>query len=443
MVRTAEAKVTGAILACDDALAMRVRVKEHPPTKQQICDLVKDGAPQNDQRRVVKRLQKSCYLGDDNQALGPEERLLKQYRKDGLVLFLGAGVSCGSGIPSWTELIKRLLPKARIEIDYEVVKLAFPSLVSQFDLAAHHLDSPLQYTRELYDCLYRDLKKEFRDLLSATPKKSDDEATWQRWNEVVAELQRNGTLKAVGELLIIEEGQKLRRNPQILAVLTTNADNLLEIYCRARTGGKARILTTVDRASVGDHPNAISVYHLHGTLDARGENIVRTDSPCSGIPDGEVQQVGNELLPDLVFRESEYYQTIASPQSFVNHAPLSYLQRLNVLFVGTSLDDLNIRRWLHNSFRERVEHRKRYLCEYYCREYKDAEHEAELESVRHFWIRTRTEGQRKMPADLVELNARRTLGIQVIWCDDYAEVQTCLDDLKHNGAVPNFGRSSG
>lgn len=234
-------------------------------------------------------------------------------------------------------MIKRLLPKAQIN-DYEVVERSFPSLISQFDLAAHSLKSPLKFVCELYNCLYQGLK--FKDLLNQIPKTTEEEATWPKWDEVVAELRQNETLKAVGELLIVDQGQHLRRNPQILAVLTTNADNLLEIYCRARTGGKSRILTLVDRASVGDHPDRTSIYHLHGTLDARGENIVQSDSHCDA---SEFQKIDDELLPELVFRESDYYETIANPQIFVNHVPQSYFQRLNVLFVGTSLDDLNIR----------------------------------------------------------------------------------------------------
>ena len=64
-----------------------------------------------------------------------------------------------------------------------------------------------------------------------------------------------------------------------------------------------------------------------------------------------------DLWPDLVFRESEYYEAIGSPNKFVNHTPQSYFQRHNVVFIGTSLEDLNIRRWLYSSFRERVEQR--------------------------------------------------------------------------------------
>jgi SIR2-like domain len=154
-----------------------------------------------------------------------------------------------------------------------------------------------------------------------------------------------------------------------------------------------------------------------------------------------LQPINGDLLPDLVFRESDYYDTIANPVNFVNHIPQSYLQRLNVLFVGSSLDDLNVRRWLYNSFKERCEQRARYLAEYYCRHYKDVRYEAELESIRHFWIRTRTEGGRRLPTDLIDSNVRM-LGIQVIWCDDYAEVQRRIHELKQKGRVADFGRRS-
>jgi hypothetical protein len=418
---------------------MRVRVTDQPPTEKQIRNLLRRGSSSTDQSLIAERLRQSCYLDDNNRKLSPKQRLIEQYRKDGLVLFLGAGVSKGSGIPSWTELIKRLLPKADISTNYDNVNRAFPSLLSQFDLAAHHLKSPLKFARQLYQCFYQDLK--FKHLLCQIPSYEEGEATWPKWNEVVTELQQNGTLAAVGELLIVEEQQQLRRNPQIHAILTTNADNLVEIYCRARSAGRSRILTMVDRASVADHPHAISVYHLHGTLDARGENFVRTDAPCRGIPAKQQQKRADDiLLPNLVFRESEYYQTIANPLSFVNHAPQSYLQRMNVLFIGTSLDDINIRRWLYNSFRERVEQRTRYLREYYCPVYKDVECEAELASIRHFWIRTKTEGKWRVPTHLVDESARK-LGIQMIWCEgeDYLEVQKCLTDLKKDGVAPNFG----
>lgn len=233
----------------------------------------------------------------------------------------------------------------------------------------------------------------------------------------------------MGDLLIVDDEGTPRRNPQVHAVLTVNADNLLELYCQAKTLGN-RLLTMVDRASVGDHPEAIPVYHLHGALDARGENFLE-----------DLEELDDNLLPDLVFRESEYYETIASPTRFVNHTPQSYLQRLNVLFIGTSLEDLNIRRWLYSSFRERVEQRTKYLLELHCRRYRDAVVEAELESARHFWLRKRTDGSDPNLSRFVESTMRK-LGVQVIWCESYDDVCACISELKEKGKERDFGRRS-
>jgi hypothetical protein len=361
-----------------------------------------------------------------------------------LVLFLGAGVSKGSSIPGWKHLARNVFDELKIVgVDYDTFRCAFPNWVTQFDLAAHKLKSQTQFVRMLYHCLYGDPKfKEIRDILKGIPRSG--QCTWPRWKDVVGKLEQNKTLRAVGELLLLQSEGEWRRNPQIHAVLTTNADNLLEVYCQARASGR-RPLTMVDRASVGDHPEKTPVYHLHGMLDARCENVMRVPSPCEKVL-RDLQEIDKGLLPSLVFRESEYYDTLASPTGFVNHIPQSYFQRLNVLFVGTSLDDLNIRRWLYTSFKERVGERTKYLREYYCRKYCDAEFEAEKESVRHFWLRSRYEKdekgkERKISNELKELVelVMGKLGVQLVWCDSYHELRDRLRELKEEGREPDFG----
>ena len=98
-------------------------------------------------------------------------------------------------------------------------------------------------------------------------------------------------------------------------MLTTNADNLLQAYVMGRAGGR-RLLTTVDRASVSDHPRMTSIYHLHGWLDVRK------------------QRERAVVTPALVFRESEYFDTMANPNAFANYTAQSLFQRRNVLFIG-------------------------------------------------------------------------------------------------------------
>jgi hypothetical protein len=375
-------------------------------------------------------LERSCYLAKDQRerALNARERLLEQYRNDGLVLFLGAGVSLGSGIPNWNSLIEDIFRKVGIDPDI-AMKAAPSSIYAQFELAALCSGEQKDFYKNLYDCLYNQAGfKHLKAWLTKMKKGRKEQASSDQrnyWDDLRKELAKNETLRDVGDLLILDDSEKqtLRRNPQIHAVLTVNADNLLELYCLAKTSGsERRLVTMVDRVSVGDHPDAIPVYHLHGMLDARDENFRRNDSPCAG---GNVQKIEDELLPRLVFRESEYYETIANPASFVNHTPQSYFQRLNVLFIGTSLDDLNIRRWLYSSFQERVEQRTKYLHERHCEKYEHAKFEAKQESVRHFWLRPKKEKKdgkevniSRESAKLIEL-VMRELGVQVVWCDDF------------------------
>jgi SIR2-like domain len=424
---------------------MRIRSTERPPVRADIERIVREGAAADDElhfRHFLRRMQKALFLDAQNQPLPPRERLVKQYTRDGLVLFLGAGVSRDSGIPNWPELADALLLKSGVEPDdLDTVKKALPSYLTQFELAGQLLGTPRRLAEEIYQGLYEQMK--CRPQLMEIPRKYEKQRGWDGWGDVLKALQANKTLRTVGDLLITDDGPKARRNPQIHAVLTFNADNLLELYCAAKTGGK-HILTLVDRASVGEHPDETPVYHLHGTLDARGENLFRSVSTSASR--GKLQEMSDELLPDLIFRESEYYETIANPASFVNHTPQSFLRRLNALFIGTSLDDLNMRRWLHDSFRERVLHRTKYLREFYVKEYPDAGFEAELESRRHFWVRPESERDKdkggrpwhvpKKHVDCVMSN----LGVQVIWCKDHDDMRSCVHEVQKRGCNLEFGR---
>jgi hypothetical protein len=423
---------------------MRIRNTEQPPTKNVIDRIIREGALEEDRKRfpaLLRRLKKAFFLDVELRPLSPRERLIRQYKEDGLVLFLGAGVSSGSGIPAWPELAQRLLLNSGIAQDeLPDISKAFPSLIIQFELAACILGSNKKLIEELYRSLYATM--ECKRQLEKIPRKYEDQIRWTEWSEALKALECNKTLAAVGDLLIADDDKTgLRRNPQIHAVLTVNADNLLELYCEAKTNGK-RVITMVDRASVGDHPDQTPVYHLHGTLDARGENVFRCAPPT--VRQNELQEINDELLPNMVFRESEYYETIANPASFINHTPQSLFRRLNALFIGTSLDDLNMRRWLHDSFTERVRHRAKFLREFYWKQYAEARYEAMLESRRHFWLRPETQNESdnkiwRVPKKHVE-SVMNNLGIQIVWCTDYEDMQKCIIDIRELGQDPQFGQ---
>ena len=246
---------------------MRHRCKERPPERTDIDNIVKRGANANDKRRfpqLLRRLRNACFLDDRNRRLPPQKRLVEQYRKDGLVLFLGAGISTGSGIPSWPKLADEVLEKSGIlrgDGELDIVKKALPYYIAQFELAGLRLGYT-EFVRTIYDALYGSREcRPLIHLLKKIPKKYKKQKNWPGWRDVLQALETNATLKAVGDLLIVEDDEEPRCNPQIHAVVTFNADNLLELYCQAKTSGR-RLLKLVDRASVGEHPDTIPVYHL-------------------------------------------------------------------------------------------------------------------------------------------------------------------------------------
>ena len=419
---------------------------ERSPTKHELDELyfLEPGSTAKGTRHLLKRLEQSCFIKKKEGAyrrVGTEERLIEQYCGDGLTLFLGAGVSLGSGLPSWRKLIDSILQSEGFRIRRSkrlgcvsssrvLAEYAGLPLTAQFDLIEPQND--IEFARKLSEGLYGspDFQK-LRNLLGKIPISNDEKKapkTWQLWTDIKKEIaDHNQTLEAVGDLLLGPQAEPPAPNPQIHAVLTVNVDNLLQSYVMACANGEW-ILTTVDRPSVGDHPGRIPVYHLHGFLDAR------VDSSSQEADEDSDESVA----PELVFRESEYFNVIASPTGFANYTAHSFLQRHNVLFIGTSLDDINLRRWLYDSYSERVRARTRYLRQIYPDHYEDAEQEARYASVRHFWFRTKND----LP--VIERNGSiiteptlnrlmRNFGIEIVWCETHADVARCLRKLR---AVP-------
>jgi hypothetical protein len=75
---------------------MRVRSTEHPPSQQDIDRILAKGASDADVRkfkRFLRRMRMAFFLDSQNRPLSARQRLVNQYKQDGLVLFLGAGVS--------------------------------------------------------------------------------------------------------------------------------------------------------------------------------------------------------------------------------------------------------------------------------------------------------------------------------------------------------------
>jgi len=385
-------------------------VREDSPTAEQIArfdslkngDLL-DGFPEAFLRRM--EIQGHCA---DGRRLCGENRLKAIYAKRGMAVFAGAGVSYGSGIPLWREVVERAVqqtfPNGSSSAQEIVSSLAAArvSITAQLDICDRMLGShPSDRTFDqiLYDSLYG--KPDF-EALREHLRRSD-------WPAAIGEFQKNKTLCALGDMLLAGSP-----NRNIHAVLTTNADNLLQLYTRAVAGGH-RLVSSIQGPADTPLPGTIPVFHLHGYLDARKN----ADDVETG-----------EYAYGLVFKESEYFQTFSDPASFANYTPLSILQRNNAMIVGTALDDIDIRRWLYQSASERRSHRRAELQVLYSSHYDAADQEAELDTIRHFWLRSETE----IPEPREQIKSHldhsvRELGTEIIWCPDFDSLASSLRNL--------------
>lgn len=254
-----------------------------------------------------------------------------------ITLVLGAGVSKPRGVPDWRELTRLLWtnllgeksvpPWLRDHTPALTATRAWLSQTGAPELAQRVcLDTPhpladqmaieLLRTRAGNDAQFVDA---LRSALYATATRRPDP---------------NDTLGVLGQVLVAEQANEHRR---VLRVITFNADDHLEsegnrghnnrrdpvLWPIARESGHPRM----SRGANGKAP--IPVYHVHGFLPR----------------DGAVQRWRD--APDtLVFTDAEYWATVASSLTFANRVMAQALHDSSCLFIGTSMCDVNLIRWL-------------------------------------------------------------------------------------------------
>ena len=314
------------------------------------------------------------------------------YARHGLVLVLGAGVSVGSGLPAWDELLARVAADAGVGPDAGLVEELRQGGVSLPGIASvlQQYGGTDKFREGIRRALYRDFPF-FPNGISKSNR-----------GELVKHVRdKNSTLRAVASLCAqrAEGEQRFSPNPRIRAVVSFNLDAVLQAYVYARY--EKRLLRTIDRASAQAVPDRINVYHMHGFLrfDAKAGNRARE-------------------APDLVvLTESDYFDRFNDPTSLFNYTFLYLLREWPCLFIGLSMQDNNIRRLLHFSRDERGAALKS--------ERRTAEPDAS-ELRRHFAILKRSESSR---LDSAVEDALGMLGTHALWVDDHGEIGPRLRDV--------------
>lgn len=211
------------------------------------------------------------------------DKLNKAYRENKLVLFCGAGISIGSGIPSWNKLlISMFLDISNLPSSYTDVlcdKLRSDLCVSQEMLARMiKISDSSSFHNRLKRILYKDLKKDCTNTINA-----------------IVNLCSNNC-----------------RNKGVKEIITYNFDDLLE-----QNFEKNNIKYNNDAGE------GIPIHHVHGLLSHNEE--IRDNN-------------------QIVFSEDEYHEEYTK---FASQATIKQLSALNdnvCLYVGISFTDPNMRR---------------------------------------------------------------------------------------------------
>jgi hypothetical protein len=241
--------------------------------------------------------------------------LRRAFKEKKLTLFLGAGVSMGSKLPSWDKLVLLMyfnkISQEKMEgwrpysnylyaiAEWHLKNSTEPLEVTARKLRKHYKDSDQNlFIEDLYSTLYGNF------MVNGFPDPQIDKDFLRK---------NNATLKALAKLC--ESSKK-----GVSAVLSYNYDSLFEMVL-----GNLSHQTIFK--PVKPEPEKLPIYHVHGYV------------PLNPEQDGSQSE-------DIVFTEDQYHRIAENPYSWSNLVQLQLLSNTTGLMVGLSLSDRNMRRLL-------------------------------------------------------------------------------------------------
>lgn len=346
--------------------------------------------------------------------------LVKACQEAGVTLVLGAGVSVARGLPSWGVLVRDLWR----ELDGEH---QLPAWMHGEAEAPH----PLAYQiaiEELEGALRQHLvgrakgraKKGSRKAQGEVVLPSPEDVDHALADLVRARLYRDERPRDESDTLgllsgLLREDQK-RAHRRVVRVISFNADDLLEREVnRGHQSGSRPVLWPVTRASFhprrsdGAHQRPpINCYHLHGFLASS-------------------KRYQRDSADTLIFTDSQYWESVERPTSFANRIMSIALQDSHCVFLGLSMTDVNLMRWLGLRQVEFVADRRNHyqLAGHAAGE---ADKRAREALARHYWICAESDDPSHLIASHLERRGVTTVRLDRWGSPQLSELLTeCFD----------------
>lgn len=267
------------------------------------------------------------------------KQLRAAHRSGNLVLYLGAGVSVGSSLPTWQHLVAAMYFAALSQDSGRVIRQAYRNYllaISEWYLTKD--DEPIEITARKIRAFYsaNEQLDDFMRSLHATLYAAmvDPGGYPARWQEIQTLLRNNRTLNAVRHLC----RSSVAGRRSVRSVVTYNYDNLLEMSLRVNTLDsvvhdppsdlrKREPYQSLWRSSPPWDRQRLPIYHVHGFIPLNRRH--ETSSPS-----------------EILFTEEEFNMAANNAYSWSNVVQIECMTNAVGLAIGLSMTDRNMRRLL-------------------------------------------------------------------------------------------------
>lgn len=337
-----------------------------------------------------------------------QKSMLKtQARDKGWTLCVGAGISSPL-FPTWEELVRDII----CDISPQISSSAVDEIISHNNLdaliqAAFNLkNDDSKFEDYLSEKLYNRLKglvdpnywKQFCTIFTCPHANAYDKSHWEPFIKLRDERFKNVTAYTLAKLIAAIGFGEYKPN----AILSFNAEPLLFALINSFTREKAiragktmpELVELVTNSIVSYTKNKIPYCFCHGAL--LSWLAVKHDKRY-------------DVDSKLVFLENQYLHMSNNSFSWQSTTFLNHCINSAMVFIGVSLSDPNMRKWL-----SWVQHER------------SADINQNVDSTKHFWITKEPDNEETM--NWMEASVYH-LGVRIIWIKEWNEATNALKKI--------------
>ena len=333
------------------------------------------------------------------------QTVLRDIRDNGgWSLCIGAGTSIPI-LPNWYSLVENLINKnfdLKDIIDIEIYKKMGFSADAMIQAVRNRLDiDDNKFIQILSKEVYAPIKdnvnsaewKSFIKIHEAVTIAGISEKEWKNFEQIIENILSSTSANLLAEVVVESINNELPPK----AILSFNGEAiflaLLNYYWMKRKNNKNKFDRIVNGIS-NRHSNRIPYIHCHGVL------------PINGVQNRK----GHNANDKLVFLEESYLQLANSPMSWQAINFIDNCMHSKMVFVGVSLSDANMRRWLSWIHSNKMEEFR--INGFTCKD-----------PTEHFWI------NKKPKTDVEKVWMEESvahLGVRLVWIDEWNQVGEVL-----------------